>query len=260
MRTALKPKWLALLGLAILLTIAFIQLGSWQLGVAHDKARAEAIEAAGKQPVVAMTSLLTPHTPFPGAASGRLVTVSGTYAEGQVLVAGRLLDGRSGFWVVSPLTVTANSATFPVLRGWTATATAPQPPTGEVTVTASLAPGESPSEQSYPAGQLGSVDLSKLVNAWPGELYNAFGFAQSETRANETLDPAPLTHVPPPRPDTGLNWRNAAYALQWWVFAAFALVMWVKMVQADHRGPRRLTPEPTPQQDYARVSAAEQEQ
>ena len=43
LRTALKPKWLALLALALLIGIAFVQLGRWQLGVAHDKARAEAI-------------------------------------------------------------------------------------------------------------------------------------------------------------------------------------------------------------------------
>ena len=67
-----------------------------------------------------------------------------------------------------------------------------------------------------------------------------------------------------PRSDTPTRLTPKAAALPrevgGLVFAAFALVMWVKMVQADHRGPRRLTPEPTPHQDYARVSAGEQEQ
>ncbi len=234
LRTALKPKWLALLALALLIGIAFVQLGRWQLGVAHDKARAEAIEAAGKEPVVVLSTLLTPHTEFPPAAGGRLVTATGSYDEGQVLIPARLLDGKDGFWVLTPLRLGGSGAIFPVLRGWTPQAQAPVPPPGEVTVTASLAPGESPAEGSYPPGQLGSVDLSRLVNTWDGDLYNAFGFAQRESSGTTALDPAPLTHVPPPRPDTGLNGRNAAYALQWWIFAAFALVMWLKMVQADH--------------------------
>ena len=36
-------------------------------------------------------------------------------------------------------------------------------------------------------------------------------------------------------PSTGVNGRNAAYAVQWWVFAAFALFLWVKMVHQAHR-------------------------
>jgi cytochrome oxidase assembly protein ShyY1 len=40
--------------------------------------------------------------------------------------------------------------------------------------------------------------------------------------------------VPAPQPQrSGLAWRNLAYALQWWVFAAFALVLWWKMVRQD---------------------------
>jgi len=34
---------------------------------------------------------------------------------------------------------------------------------------------------------------------------------------------------------TGLTWRNAAYALQWWVFGLFAAYMWWRMVRDDHR-------------------------
>jgi cytochrome oxidase assembly protein ShyY1 len=41
--------------------------------------------------------------------------------------------------------------------------------------------------------------------------------------------------VPPPEVTGGIKWRNAAYALQWWVFAAFAAFMWVKMVREDAR-------------------------
>jgi predicted component of type VI protein secretion system len=51
---------------------------------------------------------------------------------------------------------------------------------------------------------------------------------------------APLERVPPPAPgETGLSWRNAAYALQWWIFAAFAAYMWVRMVRDDAEHDRR---------------------
>jgi surfeit locus 1 family protein len=44
-----------------------------------------------------------------------------------------------------------------------------------------------------------------------------------------------MERVPPPDLPSGLTLRNAAYALQWWVFALFALWMWVKMVRDDYR-------------------------
>ncbi len=44
-----------------------------------------------------------------------------------------------------------------------------------------------------------------------------------------------LAKVPTPVAPTGLNWRNAAYAVQWWVFALFALWLWWRMVREDHR-------------------------
>lgn len=254
LRTALKPKWLALLALVVLIIIAFVQLGRWQLGVAQDKARAEEMAKAREQPPVAVGTLLTPHTPFPVGANARLAIVTGTYAEGQVLVPGRLLQGREGYWLLTPLRESATGAILPVVRGWLPAAgglpAMPDPPTGQITVVASLAPGESPSAESYPAGQLGSVDLARLVNVWPGEIYNAFGFAQREAPAADPQAadrPGALERIPPPRPDTGLKGRNAAYALQWWVFAAFAFFLWIKMVQQDARQRRdRTLPAPPP--------------
>lgn len=238
LRTALKPRWLGLLGVVILIGVAFVQLGRWQLGVAHDKARVEAVKAAGAKPVVDVAAILTPHEPFPADGSGRMVTATGTYAAGQVLVKGRLLHGRTGYWVVAPFTVASTGATFPLVRGWTSAPTPPPVPTGAHTVRAALAPGEAPSADGLPPGILSSVDLSRLVNAWPGDLYNAFGFVQDETPAPPAATTAGLARVPPPLPPSGLQWRNASYALQWWVFAAFALYLWVRMVHQAHREER----------------------
>jgi surfeit locus 1 family protein len=103
-----------------------------------------------------------------------------------------------------------------------------------VTISGGLAPGESPSPTPVPSGQIGSVDLSLLVNTWPGELYNAFGFVESEDPATASG----LRTVPTPVGDTALQWRNAAYAVQWWIFALFALWMWARMVRDETRRAR----------------------
>jgi hypothetical protein len=31
-----------------------------------------------------------------------------------------------------------------------------------------------------------------------------------------------------------LDWRNLAYAVQWWLFAAFGVFMWWRVVRDDH--------------------------
>lgn len=232
----LKPRWLGLLGVLVVLLVAFTFLGLWQLSVARDDAQREAVAAAPLHAPVPLDAALTPHSPFPPEASGRPVTMTGTYdTGGQVLVAGRRLDGVNGWWVVTPLVVDGSGARIAVLRGFVTdgAGTGPAPaPAGPLLVSGTLAPGESsvPSA-SLPPGQLGSVDLARLVNLWPGELYNAFVFATAESP-----DASPgVQRVPPPPVPTGLTWRNAAYALQWWVFGLFAAYMWWRMVRDDHR-------------------------
>ena len=231
----LKPRWLGLLGVLVVLLVAFTFLGLWQLSVARDDARREALAQAPAQAAVALDQVLTPHTAFPAEASGRPVTMTGRYdASGQVLVVDRRLEGTSGSWVVTPLVVDGSGARIAVLRGFVTGESGPGPApasTAPVAVTGTLAPGESPSSASLPDGRLGSVDLARLVNLWPGELYNAFVFATAESP-----DTSPgVQRVPPPGIPTGLTWRNAAYALQWWVFGLFAAYMWWRMVRDDHR-------------------------
>ncbi len=253
LRTALRPKWLGLLGVVVLIVIAFVQLGRWQLGVAQGEAMREAIERARSTPAVDLTSVLSPGVPFRSDLSSRPVTATGRYAaQGQFLVPARRLGEASGYWLVTPFVVEATGVSLPVLRGFT---TDPQtlastPPEGRRTIRGGLAPGESPvrDPQPLPSGQLGSIDTAVLVNTWPGGVYNAFVFLEGED-PEPTAD-ARLARVPTPVGDTGIQVRNAAYALQWWVFAAFAVWMWWRMVRDDARtgdnGERDPADDPTP--------------
>ena len=235
LRSALKPRHLWLLAVALLVVVAFIQLGRWQLGVAEDEALRESLEKARAQQPVAVETVLRPHIDFPNDLSTRPVSASGEFGADQVVVAGRRLDGRTGFWVVAPFRVSATGATLPVLRGFVASPDdVPPVPGGTVTLTGGLAPPESPyAGPPPPPGQLGSIDTSVLVGRWPGELYNAFVFQQGETPAPTATALGAMQRVPTPTGETGIKWRNAAYALQWWVFALFALYLWWRTVRAD---------------------------
>lgn len=244
MRTALKPRWLALLGLLILVVVAFTMLGFWQLDVAKSKGAQEAVAAAQQQAREPLTDVIRPHQAFPKGGSLKPVTVTGHYdAAHQVLVSGRVLHGTSGYWVLTPLVVDATGARIAVIRGFVDDPAAARPPsTGHQTVTVrgALAPGESPSTGTHPKGQLGSVDLGLLLNRWGGQIYNAFIFKTSE-KPDATA--ASIRSFPPPQPATGgLKPLNAGYALQWWIFAAFAIYLYWHMIDDDHRTSQGLPP------------------
>ncbi|WP_106298748.1 SURF1 family protein [Knoellia remsis] len=237
LESARKPRNLALLAVVVLVVVAFIQLGRWQLGVAEDQSAKDALEKARSQAPVPVQTLLRPHQDFPNSLSARPVSATGTFGADQVIVANRRLEGRTGYWVVAPLRVETTGATLPVLRGFVSSPEdAPPVPRGTVTVSGGLAPPESPyAGDAPPEGQLGSIDTSVLVGRWPGQLYNAFVFQEAESPTPAAEFVGSMQRVPTPVGDSGIRGRNAAYALQWWVFAAFALYMWWRIVREDRR-------------------------
>lgn len=239
-RRLLTPRWVGMVAALAVVVAACVLLGLWQLGVARDSGRKEAVAAASSLERAPLQQVTKPHADFEAEYSNRPVTVTGTYAaERSLVVVDRRLGGREGSWVVTPLET--EGGTVAVLRGFVpgTPSAAPEPPAGVVTVTGTLGPGESPrTGADLPAPQVRSVDLASLVNEWPGDLYNAVVLASAETEgpvAGADLAPAGLTRVPPPELDAPLNLRNAAYAVQWWVFGLFAIWMWWKMFRAEQQ-------------------------
>jgi surfeit locus 1 family protein len=243
-RKAVQPKWLGALLLAVAFAAVCGYLGAWQLEEARAEGRAQALERAAAMPVAPITDVVGPQSTFPRDGSTRPVLARGTYAtQHQFLVTDRRLDGATGYWVLTPLVVSDTGAWLPVLRGFvTEPGAAPDPPAGEIEVTGGLAPSESPrSEAGLPDGVLRSVDLSLLVNRWDAQVYNAFVFATGETAmagddVERALPAEGLTRVPPPTGEqVELNLKNAMYAVQWWVFAAFGLFLWWRAVRQAHQ-------------------------
>ena len=239
LRALFTPRWLGFLGLAVLAVALCVLLGLWQLGVARDEGLKNAVAAAGTSARAPLPDVLAPHSPFTPQLSNRPVTATGTYtAERGFVVVDRRLGDRSGSWVVTPLVTP--EGTVAVLRGFVpGSPTSPQPPAGVVTVDGTLGPGESPRPgPALPGDQRRSIDLAQLVNEWPGDLYNAVIFASQEQAGGAMVDVGAQTldRVPPPTLDAPLNLKNAAYAVQWWVFGLFAIWMWWKMFRAEQQG------------------------
>jgi cytochrome oxidase assembly protein ShyY1 len=243
LRTALQPRWLTLLAVVLVACAGFGWLGSWQLGVARDRGEAQALRELHGRSVVPIDDVLAPQRSFTAAADGRRVRVQGTYDPAkQVLVDGRIQpggDGAVGWWVVSAVRTSAG-AWLPVVRGWVPDPDDPAAATsaaasGPVTLEGVLQPDEPPAASAPADDRFHALDVADLVNRWGTPIYNGFVVLTSQQADVPAGAPVPEL-VPPPSPQPhGIAWRNAAYAVQWWVFAGFALVMWGKMVQQAAR-------------------------
>ena len=235
LRVLLGPRWLGLHLLTVVVVVAFVLLGLWQLGRFEDSsARASARAAAHPTP---LSDVARPEQGLTGGAVGRAVTAQGRYDPAQVLVPGRSLAGRTGLYVVAGLR-TDDGALVPVLRGWVPAAPAPLPPSGPVSVRGVLQPSESDADATVdaaaplPTGQVpyvGSDVLAPALGAADGRgLYDGYVALLSET-------PPPaeaIRHVPAAARASDLGrWRNAGYAAQWWIFAAAVLWLWGRGVR-----------------------------
>jgi len=239
LRTALRPRWLALLAVVLLAATGMSLLGQWQLDRARERgAEAETARDARVRPVA---DVLRPRRTFPGEAAGARVVARGEWDGGrQLLVAGRELGGRTGFWVLTPLRL-ADGSGVGVVRGWVPAADDPAAaaPSGPVAVTGRLEPAEPPAQRApgqgagLPAGQLDRVAATDLIAAWPYPLLT--GYLVAESQAPPAAAPAPVP-VPSSAPETGLAWRNLSYAVQWWAFALFGLFFWWRLVRDDNAG------------------------
>jgi cytochrome oxidase assembly protein ShyY1 len=253
-RTALRPRWLALLGVVLVAATVMAALGSWQLDRAREQGREAALRRQARPPVP-VESVLPPRTSFPGSLVDRPVLATGHWdAARQLLVAGRRMDDVPGFWVLTPLR-SADGTGVAVVRGWVGSAADPaaRPPTttDAVTVTGLLRAGEPAGDHppgwsaGLPAGQVDRVDPADLVNRWPYPLRTGFVVATG-------VEPAAPGPLPRPVPTTpaggGLALQNLSYAAQWWLFAGFGLLLWWRLVRDDHLGVLAVGPagSPTP--------------
>lgn len=254
LKTALQPRWLPLHVLMVAAVVTCVLLGGWQLGSARqsDSATSEhagSVEAGSVDAAPAeLTAVISPRQTFPGDSSNRPVTARGRYdAQAQLLVAGRELEGRTGYWLLTPLLV--GDAAVPVVRGWVASAQDPAAardavPSGEVEVTGRLLASEPTSAfrpagaTELPAGQLVAVDTVELVNRWPYPLYNAFVVLTAQEPGSDVAAVPP----PPDRPGGQLSLRNLAYGAQWWIFGGFTVFLWWRILRDAANG----DPDPDP--------------
>ncbi|GIG30281.1 SURF1 family protein [Cellulomonas marina] len=242
-RAAVRPRSVLLLLLLLAAAAVCGLLGAWQLdraqvrGAAQERERVGAILEADPEP---LDDVLRPGETVTGEMVARKVEVVGTYEPGQLVVTGRAHDGVTGVLVLTPFRVAEGAGTgavLPVVRGWLPADAVddeppPAPPAGTVTLSAYLQ-GSEAATGTTADGRTEAISSPELLNIWTGPLYSGYGVlvdsVPGQSGGLEQLDP-------PTRFGTGLNVRNLAYAVQWWVFGGFAVALWVRLVRDDARG------------------------
>jgi cytochrome oxidase assembly protein ShyY1 len=232
--------------LALVIVLACVALGWWQ----WSRAYAQAVSVA-PEPVVPLADVLAPASGA-GAAIGRQVSVEGTWADvPALLVTGRVVDGEDAVFLVRALTVNADAtgtgspATVAVIVGWRPVDSPMGPDEGPdaVSLTGYLRPPEEATPASGSEGEpipgvvwSDTVSPAELAQSWPGPLYSA---VLSSYEGSASWEP-----LPPPPPEEQLNVRSMLYALEWWIFGAFALFVAARWIRDNSRIP--VTPEETP--------------
>ena len=219
-----RPGLLADLGagaLALVLVGIAGALGLWQYDAWQAHRAAEARDLTDVAPVP-LTDVMGSDDPFPGQDVGRPVDVAGTWIDGGFWVRDRALGDRDGYWAVAPLLV--GDAALLVVRGWAAEA---EPglltASGEADVTGwlqapegSLVTDDDANDDVFP-----EIRVADAVQRVDVDLYSAYAVSQEPADGLETAE---LEALPSPSRFTGI--RNLFYAVEWWVFGAFAAFIW----------------------------------
>jgi cytochrome oxidase assembly protein ShyY1 len=232
---ARRPKWIALLLLALVLAGTFAGLGKWQLQRSIENGKPG---PASTETQKELDSVAKPQSAMPEDLAGQKVTVRGRFAAGDTIV----LTGRSGggkYQTVGNLVDAGSGASLPVVIGYADTRGAAERGgnrmiTGRtVTVEGRYYPSESPDQDDFTKGVHSSVASPWLVNVWPnfsGKIYGGYVVATAPI-----ADQARLGTIADHRPTRAVqyDWLNLFYAVEWVVFAGFAIFLWYRFVKDE---------------------------
>jgi cytochrome oxidase assembly protein ShyY1 len=247
-RFLLTPRWLAAFALTVVAAVIMVMLGNWQLRRYHERTDInERIDSANAAPAVPLTTVLGAPTVAgtPGAAPGKAlawtkVTMTGRYDTAHEIQArGRTVEGEVGFEIVTPLLLDDGTAVL-VDRGWVpapaggaiASPEVPPAPSGLVTVVGQIHLSESrPAPIERRDGRLDTrrLNVPRLATEMPFPVYGAYVLVTEQTPA---ADPA-FVPVPIPHEDA---WQNGGYAVQWWIFAVMAFLLFGWQARREAHG------------------------
>jgi surfeit locus 1 family protein len=237
----LSPRWLPTLVMAVVVGLC-LALGIWQLQRAEQK-RQQAAESATQ-------SLLPAYALGPLEASAeplryRRLTATGTFdASGQILIENRHHAGKTGYQVITPLRIDGGDVRVLVNRGWIPADAQGRPspapvPDGPRTLT-----GEAHIPAPPAIALAGPADLAAWGERWPYLTLDLY-----RTQVDYPVQPVVILMDPAGADGFVRSWprempkegMHLGYAVQWFAFAAVALLVWLRL-SVQRRGGQETAP------------------
>lgn len=231
-----RPRWIAALVGFMLVAGGFAWLGQWQLSRSIDFAPPVAGSSEIAQP---LADVLGPGDYLTSRQEGQRVAVTGSFVPGDFIVITQRDDaGTPGYWVATQLRIAdvAEPTSVAVALGFTTDRAIAESFVGTaveantVNLTGRLFPDEgvgmpprdNPFEMTVmsPAGLLGVWHETENLH-----VYRAFLLSDTALPGLEVITTSP------PNAGTVISWINIFYAVEWIVFAGFALYLWYRLAK-----------------------------
>jgi cytochrome oxidase assembly protein ShyY1 len=230
---ARRPRWIGMLALALAVAALFAWLGHWQLDRSVDSLKPV---STGSETSTPLSDLTSPQSKYLDKFTGQKVTVTGAFDKDDFrVISGRLNHSDSGYWLVGRFVDSSTGGSLAVALGWGATAADARDAIPSVPVaptTTALAgrylPSEAASEGKFQEGRETVVAVPQLINQWSdfsGDVYNGY------VVADRSWGDLTAIYSPPPIDKTSINFLNLFYAIEWVVFAGFAIFLWFRLVR-----------------------------
>lgn len=229
---ARRPRWIAALVLALAIAAGFAALGQWQIGRAVQTAT---VVVVPDETVTPLSKVATPQKEVTDRAAGQIVSVVGRRVPGDTyVVSDRVNFGVVGYWVIGHV-VASNGASVALALGWTKTKAAADAAANvlkagapSATIVGRYQPTEPPDQDDFEHNVVSVVSIPWLINEWKTVPTVAYG-----GYIVDNVPPAGLSKIQSVRPanDVSLNWLNVFYAIEWALFAGFAVYLWYRLVK-----------------------------
>ncbi|HWH96748.1 MAG TPA: SURF1 family cytochrome oxidase biogenesis protein [Pseudolysinimonas sp.] len=224
-RTALTPRWVAALLLSLAIAAGFAALGQWQLGRSVENVQVVDIDT---ETTVPLEQIAEPGTGMTDAQQGRTVTVSGELVPGDFVVLTDRSNGEveRGTWLVGHL-VTDEGVSLAVALGWSTEGDPTASDLGRTEWTGRYLPTEDPQSSDFEAGKRSALSVAELVNLWtePAPAYGGYLVLAEPLPGLEPI------RADAPEREVTLNLLNVFYAIEWVLFAGFAIYLWYRLVR-----------------------------